>query len=164
MAWEPIAPHVAAPSAQHVVTLGLLKDGGRYKRVFRLVLRLQDIPDCPGWLHPEHDISVLRGMGPDAGKVRLEHGGPHRVKNLSRHKNGRLALITWPAWPGLSPAAQNLTKVEFDHAPTWFEIDLPGWAMMTKPTTAPAPGLASVLPKSNPFGVPKELRAGRGGV
>lgn len=165
MSWEPVGLASRASAAVAPVTLSLLKAGGRYVRVFRLMVRVDEIDQPPSFLKPGARIGVMRGVGEHAGMIRLVPNGMHLVKRMSRQKNSALVLVTFPPPPGLPPEAVSAMPVEFDYAEAWFDIILPAWAR--PPAVAPVKALTGASqiklpPKnaSNPFVVPDQLRRG----
>lgn len=149
MTWEPIELVTKKAGLITPVRLSLSKDGTRFTRQFRLIIRLSAIDTPPPFLEPGKRIGLQRGTGEHAGLIRCVPEGMHLVKRISRHIASDMVLISWPCPPGLAPAAVPATAVDYDYKDTWLEITLPAWAK-------PAPGT------TNPFHVSPALRRAAG--
>lgn len=94
MSWRDLAPAAAAPKLKtaHPVTL-LVSKAGRFTQHATLTVRRDLMPAgmLGWWLHYEM-VRVQEGDGPEAGRVRVMSGGPHRLTGPSGKpgKGGRL--------------------------------------------------------------------------
>ncbi len=99
------------------------------------------------WFRGGRDVSVVRGMGPTAGVLRVMHPGPHRLLARVTNRLDKLppVVLRVPRLEHLQPRKQSPVPVQHRVLSGLLEITLPEWARPPVPFTAPVTSFGSVL-------------------
>ena len=139
------------------VSMSLTGGSTRLPRTLFIVIRRSAVPECD-WLRPDAKVKLLRGVGENAHKLRIEPGGTTRLCKASGKQvevlvvvRSKMLAAVLPVRPGKFPS----TQVGFDYDAGWIEIDLPAWARPRNAEAAPALVAAPAAVAEPPFAAVK---------
>lgn len=125
MSFRPLDIPEPAPGAKIAVAAIMNYPTKRTPSAVKLIFRPDLIEQAPSWLVQDGRVRVLIGEGEHAGVIRLEPGGPVRLRRMGR---GASCWLRLPRGEGVPAQGRPRTECEYEYQDKWVEVTLPAWA------------------------------------